>query len=115
MTPGLFAGEPPARFASLLVEMTAAVRPASLMRQLSAMAETDQRDVLAAITVPTLLIWGDADTRSPLTVARQFADAVPGAQLVLLAGAGHVSNLEQPRPFTNALRSFCRGHPAPAD
>jgi hypothetical protein len=38
--PGLFAGEPPAGFASLLDEMTTAVRPASLMRQLSAMAET---------------------------------------------------------------------------
>lgn len=109
--PGLFAGEPPAEFASLFVEMTAAVRPGSLMRQLSAMAETDQREVLAAIAVPTLLIWGDADARSPLSVARQFAGAIRGARLVVLPGAGHVSNLEQPRAFTDALRNFCRDHP----
>ena len=108
--PGLFAGEPPAEFASLLVEMAGASRPESLAVQAAVMAETDQRGLLPAIAVPTLLIWGDADTRSPLGVARQFADAIPGAELVVLAGAGHLSNLERPRAFAGALRSFCRDH-----
>jgi pimeloyl-ACP methyl ester carboxylesterase len=109
--PGLFAGEPPAEFASLLVEMAGARRPASFAVQVAVMAETDQRALLPAITVPTLLIWGDADSRSPLTVARQFADAIPGAELVVLPGAGHVSNLERPRAFADAIRRFCRDPP----
>jgi len=109
--PGLFAGEPPAEFASLLGEIAGASRPESLAVQAAVMAETDLRALLPAIAVPTLLIWGDADTRSPLTVARQFDDAIPGAELVVLAGAGHVSNLERPQAFTDALRSFCRDHP----
>jgi pimeloyl-ACP methyl ester carboxylesterase len=109
--PGLFAGEPPSEFAALLEEMTIAARPASLAGQLSVMAEADERDLLPRIAVPTLLIWGDADTRSPLSVARQFETAIPGAELVVIAGAGHVSNLEQPEPFNDALRKFCREHP----
>jgi pimeloyl-ACP methyl ester carboxylesterase len=91
--------------------MTAAARPASLGAQLSVMAQTDQRDLLPRITVPTLLIWGDSDARSPLTVAGQFEDAIPGAELVVIPGAGHVSNLEQPGPFNEAVRKFCRHHP----
>jgi pimeloyl-ACP methyl ester carboxylesterase len=67
--------------------------------------------VLPRIAVPTLLIWGELDARSPLTVARQFADAVPHAKLVVIPGAGHVSNLDQPEPFNEAVREFCRAHP----
>ena len=74
--PGLFAGEPPAEFAHLLTEMTATARPASLEAQASLMAQTDQRDLLPRIAVPTLLVWGDSDARSPLSVARQFKDAI---------------------------------------
>ena len=112
--PGLFAGEPPPELASLLTEMTAAARPATVSAQLSVMAETDQRDLLPRITVPTLLIWGDSDARSPLSVARQFEDAIPGAQLVVISGAGHLSNLEQPGPFNDAVRNFCGEHPPSA-
>ena len=109
--PGLFAGEPPAEFADLLEEMTATARPASLRAQLSVMAQTDQRDLLPRIAAATLLIWGDSDARSPLSVARQFKDAIPHAELVVIPGAGHVSNLEQPAAFNEAVRAFCRDHP----
>lgn len=105
--PGLFAAGPPAEFVPLLGEIAAAVRPASLERQLVLMAEADQRDVLPHIEVPTLLIWGELDARSPLTVARQFEQAIPGASLVVIPGAGHVSNLEQPERFNAAVREFC--------
>ena len=100
--PGLFAGDPPAEFVPLLEEMAAAVRPNSMKTALLAMAEADQRDLLPRIAVPTVLIWGQLDARSPLTVARQFEDAIPDAKLVVLHGAGHVSNLEQPEAFNDA-------------
>lgn len=108
--PGLFAGDPPAEFVPLLDEMAAAVRPASMRISLLVMAETDQRDLLPRIAVPTLLIWGEQDARSPLTVASQFEQAIPDAKLVVIPGAGHVSNLEQPQTFNTAIREFCHAH-----
>ena len=111
--PGLFAGDPPAQFLPLLETMAASVRPASLMREISLMAETDQRDLLPRIAVPTLLIWGELDVRSPLSVARQFELAIPDARLVVIPGAGHVTNLERPEQFNAAVREFCRAHSSP--
>lgn len=108
--PGLFAHDPPAEFVPLLEEIAAAVRPESLRTQLLVMAETDQRDLLPHISVPTLLIWGELDARSPLGVARQFARAIPDAQLVVIPGCGHVTNLEQPGQFNETVREFCRAH-----
>ncbi|MEU9731411.1 alpha/beta hydrolase [Streptomyces sp. NPDC048002] len=108
--PGLFAGEPPAAYASLLNAMDAAVRPETMRAQLLLMAETDQRDLLPTVSVPTLLLWGEQDVRSPLTVARQFQEAIPRAELVVIPEAGHVSNLERARDFNRAVRAFCRLH-----
>jgi pimeloyl-ACP methyl ester carboxylesterase len=108
--PGLFAGNPPAEFVPLLKEIAAGVRPESLKTQLFVMAEADQRDLLPRIAVPTLLIWGELDTRSPLSVARQFEHAIADTKLVVIPGCGHVSNLEQPEQFNEAVREFCRAH-----
>jgi pimeloyl-ACP methyl ester carboxylesterase len=108
--PGLFAGQPPQRFVPLLRRIAADVRPDSLRTQLPVMAATDQRDLLPGIAVPTLLIWGELDTRSPLSIARQFEQAIPDATLVVLPAAGHMSNLQQPERFNDAVRTFCRAH-----
>lgn len=108
--PGLFAGDAPAEFVALLEEMAAAVRPESLRTQLSAMADADQTDLLPRIAVPTLLIWGEHDARSPLDVARQLERAIPDTELVVIPDAGHVSNLERPELVNAAVRGFCRRH-----
>jgi pimeloyl-ACP methyl ester carboxylesterase len=109
--PGLFAGEPPSRFVRLLRDIAADVRRESLMTQLPVMADLDLRDLLPRIAVPTLLIWGELDARSPLSVARQFEQAIPDSRLVVLPDAGHLSNLDQPAQFNDALRTFCRANP----
>lgn len=108
--PGLFAGEPPREVIELLDAVAIDVRPESVRVVLAAMAEADLRDVLPGIAVPTLLIWGALDVRSPLSVAREFARAIPQAQLVVIPGAGHMSNLERPDEFNAAIRAFCRRH-----
>ena len=69
-------------------------------------ADVDTRDVLPTIQAPTLLVWGDVDVRSPLDVARRLSDAIPGARLVVIPGAGHVCNLEAPERFDAELRAF---------
>jgi pimeloyl-ACP methyl ester carboxylesterase len=109
--PGLFAREPPPDLLPMLEEVAAAVRPETLRAQLSVMAEADLTDVLPRIAVPTLLVWGALDARSPLSVARRFEGAIPGARLVVIPDAGHVSNIEQPERFNEAVREFCRAHP----
>ncbi|MFE2559250.1 alpha/beta fold hydrolase [Streptomyces sp. NPDC059352] len=108
--PGLFAGDPPAAFVPLLDTMAADVRPETMGAELFMMAEADERDLLPAITVPTLLLWGELDVRSPLGVAYAFEDAIPNTELVVLPGVGHVSNLEAPERFNHTVREFCRAH-----
>ena len=110
--PGLFAGDPPAEFVLLLEHMAANVRRESLRTEVLVMAEADQRDLLPRIAVPTLLIWGEQDVRSPLSIARKFEQAIPDARLVVIPDCGHVSNLERPERFNEAVREFCRAHPS---
>jgi pimeloyl-ACP methyl ester carboxylesterase len=106
--PGLFAGTPPRDVIALLDSIAADVRPESVRVALRAMAEADLGDVLPRISVPTLLVWGARDARSPLSVAHAFARAIPHAELVVIPGAGHMSNLERPDEFNAAVRDFCR-------
>ena len=109
MLPGLFAADPPGEFLPLLEAMAADVRAESTRTALHVMAEADQRDLLPRIAVPTLLIWGELDVRSPLSVARQFENAIPDTRFVVIPGAGHMSNLERPELFNDAVRDFCLG------
>jgi pimeloyl-ACP methyl ester carboxylesterase len=109
--PGLFANDPPEQFVPLLTAIAADVRPATLRQELAIMAETDLSDLLPHIAVPTLLIWGQHDARSPLIVARQFEQAIPDPTLVVIEGAGHMSNLERPERVNDAVREFCLAHP----
>ena len=83
--------------------------PAGFRLMARSSAETDTRGLLPNIEVPTLLIWGEADTRSPIAVAHQFHEAIPGSKLAIIPGAGHVSNMEQPELFNAAVRNFCLG------
>ena len=110
-TPGLFAADPPEDVTELLGAVAADVRRKSLRVALAAMAAADMRDVLPTIAVPTLLVWGELDARSPLRVAHSFARAIPHAKLVVIPGAGHMSNLERPDEFNAAVRDFCRRGP----
>ncbi|WP_406035534.1 alpha/beta hydrolase [Nocardioides sp. NBC_00163] len=108
--PGLFAGPPPPKFVPLLEAMAADVRRHSMLTALTAMARADLTDVLGTIQVPTRLIWGALDVRSPLSVAQEFERQIQGATLAVIPRCGHVSNLEAPQAFNDILRSFLRRH-----
>ena len=110
--PGLFADKPPAEFVPLLAAIAADVRPDTLRNELAIMAQTDLSDLLPRIAVPTLLIWGQHDARSPLSVAHQFNKAIPNSTLVVIDDAGHLSHLERPEQVNQAVREFCRAHPS---
>jgi pimeloyl-ACP methyl ester carboxylesterase len=68
----------------------------------------DSRPILAEIDVPTAVIVGSADTLTPPPMSEAIAGAIPGAELTVLDGAGHLSNLEEPKGFTEAVRNLLR-------
>jgi pimeloyl-ACP methyl ester carboxylesterase len=61
---------------------------------------------LAGITVPTLVVWGEADRICDTDYGRAYAAAIPGAQFRLLAGAGHLPQIEAPAPLLDAIWNF---------
>lgn len=66
----------------------------------------DSRPDLGEIDVPTTVIVGSADTLTPPPMSEAMAEAIRDAELVTLTRAGHLSNLEDPRGFTSALRAL---------
>ena len=61
---------------------------------------------LKEIKCPTLVIVGEQDTGTPVEMAREIHVATPGSELVIIPSAAHLSNLEQPEAFNQALSGF---------
>jgi len=81
--------------------------PAGFRLMASALATSDTRELLATIRVPTLLVWGQADARSPLHAGEAMQALIPRARLEVIPETGHVSNLEAPERFSAIVRGFC--------
>lgn len=73
-----------------------------------AIAGIDTTTRLPDITLPTLVIAGALDLGTPPAMARTIAQAIPGARLVVLPDASHLSVLEQPQAFREALDDWLR-------
>lgn len=73
------------------------------------MHRPDSTPLLAQITVPALVVTGEEDELIPVAESRTMAGAIKGATLTVIPGAGHLSNLEQPSAFNDALNSFLAG------
>jgi 3-oxoadipate enol-lactonase len=61
---------------------------------------------LATIRCPTRVVVGAEDLGTPVAMARDIADAIPGSDLHVLDGAAHLSNVEQPERFNVLLTTF---------
>ena len=70
------------------------------------MHRPDSTPLLAQVSVPSLVITGEEDEMIPVDESRKMAAAINGAKLVIIPGAGHLANLEQPDAFNNALNVF---------
>ncbi|MCM1087982.1 MAG: alpha/beta hydrolase [Muribaculaceae bacterium] len=66
----------------------------------------DLTHLISALKCPTLLIWGDADTATPIADAKRMEELIDDAGLVVCEGAGHYSFLEQPAKVHGALLAF---------
>lgn len=66
----------------------------------------DVLDRLGEVTTPTLVIGADRDLSFPRAHPEALADAIPGAQLVMLENAGHLAPVQVPDAFEAAMRGF---------
>lgn len=66
----------------------------------------DLRPEMPLIEAPTLLVWGENDTATPLVQARVMEKRIKDSGLVVFSGAGHYSFLERPAQFAAVLDSF---------
>jgi 3-oxoadipate enol-lactonase len=71
----------------------------------AALADHDYASAAATVKRPVLFLVGEKDGVTPAAM-RKLNAAVPGSRYVELAGAGHISNLDQPQAFNRALEDF---------
>jgi pimeloyl-ACP methyl ester carboxylesterase len=96
---------------SVLNEVAAIMRdfhPAGMKTMVRSLAEANLRDLLPRIDIPTLLLYGDKDVRSPLNVAEDLHAAIAESRLVVIPEAGHLSNTEAAARFNAEIRKFLR-------
>jgi 3-oxoadipate enol-lactonase len=84
-----------------------ATSPIAVAGTLIALAgRTDSSPSLFRIAVPTLILVGREDALTPPSASQAMKDKIPGAEMRVIPGAGHLSNLENPGQFTNHLAGF---------
>ena len=69
------------------------------------------REKLAALKIPTLILWGEEDNLIPVESAKWFAKAIPGAKLILYPGVGHIPMEEIPDQSAADVATFLRELP----
>ena len=85
--------------------MTERLGPEVFLRQ-NGILRRDGTETLRALGVPLLVLCGEADAVTPPDLHREMAALVPGARLVIVEGAGHMSPIEQPEAVSRALRAW---------
>jgi 3-oxoadipate enol-lactonase len=65
---------------------------------------------LGAIRCPALVIVGEEDPATPVSMATTMHAGLPAAELAILRSASHLSNMEQPAAFNRALATFLNKH-----
>ena len=108
--PTVFTADAPPELVKELGTIIAGFHPQGARTMARAMATADLRDVLASIDIPTLLLYGHADVRSPLTVAEELHARTHTATLVVLPRVGHQLNMEAADQFNAVLRDFLHRH-----
>ena len=105
LSPATFKDQPD--LVSTVRDMMARQSAFGIVAALYGMSERpDSRPTLGDISVPTLVMVGVDDVITPVAEAESMVEAVPGSELVVIPDAGHLSNLEQPQAFNQALREF---------
>lgn len=93
-----------------MTSVMATVSEATYRLALSAIVSFDQRENLANIRVPTLVLSGEVDKTAAPAVMERMAARIPSAQYLQLPGVGHIANMERPGDFNRAVLQFLTQH-----
>jgi pimeloyl-ACP methyl ester carboxylesterase len=99
-------------FAALFSQWDGELGQALYLRNLAQLDESHTAAFeprLPLVDVPTLLVWGQEDIWLPVEVSERIMGLVPGAQRLVIPGAGHFCMEDQPQHVASALRRFCAG------
>jgi 3-oxoadipate enol-lactonase len=89
-----------------VVETMSRIEPAAYCIGAEAVWLADQRDRAEEIQVPTLVLVGDQDLVTPFDLSSELVDLIPNARMQVIAGAGHLGNLEKPDEFNRFIEEF---------
>lgn len=98
-----------AQLARLVASMSA-LHKESYIKTIESTTMYDEEPDLEAITVPTLLVFGGGDQLTRAEIGREMAARIKGAELVVIADAGHLVNIEAPEAFDKAVLAFVMKH-----
>ena len=107
MAPSMFSPSAEGELVTRFVDSVREFRPSGF-RAMARASYADQSHVLAEVDVPMLLLYADHDVRAPVSIGEAMHGAVPTSELVVLAGPGHASTVEDPDDVTRELRRFLR-------
>src|SRR6476646_700470 len=91
---------------SEVVETMAHIDPAAYRIGAEAVWLADQRERIAEIRVPTLIICGQEDKPTPPELSRALHEMIPHSRLEMIPNAGHLTNLEKPAEFNARVTEF---------
>ncbi|MBK6467979.1 MAG: alpha/beta hydrolase [Rhodobacter sp.] len=95
---------------ALVQDMAAGLGPETYVRQTRALQRRpDQQKTLRKVRTPALILAGEADSLVPVRRQEFMAGLMPFGRLQVIAGAGHLPQLEQPEAVSAALRDFLAG------
>lgn len=89
-----------------MIEERVRIGPAVALSDFLCCDRFDVMDRVPAIKLPTLLICGSADDRTPVKFTRYLADKIEGARSVIIDGATHWAHLDNPREVNRAIGEF---------
>jgi len=89
--------------------------PVVFVRTLDALAEHTAWDHLPHIDVPSLVVGGEKDSFTPVWLSRRMAEAIPGAEFVIVPGGTHTTPLEQPTLVGERIHRFLASRVLAAD
>ncbi|MGH7693333.1 MAG: 3-oxoadipate enol-lactonase [Gemmatimonadaceae bacterium] len=92
--------------AQRIAEMLDAVDPEGYIAACQALRDADLRPIVSSIQVPTLIVAGELDVATPPQLQEELQAAIASSQLVIIAKAAHLSNIERPDVFNERVLAF---------
>ena len=103
-------------FLPILVTDALRAGPRTLWRAADELLHANLTPKLERVVAPTLMIWGEHDALVPVTFGQLLRSAIPGAELVIIAGAGHNAMWDCPTAFNREVIAFLQGkEPVPGE